>query len=181
MFYRALFIFLAVFISEARSQNYPYTLQADIGLLAGEEVSPVPTVQVFNGVRVDKFFSEVGITVGADIYKQLTILPLQVAVKWMPFPDKNLKPFLSLSAGYGIPLLNNNTEAKGYKGGAVFNPSIGLRIKSKSKTRLNFMAGFKHQIASVLTTTFDDMGKINSVLNEEYKYGRISLGFGVGF
>ncbi|SKB74982.1 hypothetical protein [Daejeonella lutea] len=181
MFYRALFIFLVVFISEARSQKYPYTLQADIGLLAGEKVSPVPAVQVFNGVRVDKFFSEAGITVGADIYKQLTILPLQIGVKWMPFQDKNLKPFLSFSAGYGIPLLNNKPEGKGYKGGAVINPSIGLRIKSKSKARLNFMAGFKHQRASILTTTFDALGKINSVLNEEYRYSRISLGFGVGF
>lgn len=181
MFSRTLIIFLVVFISEAKGQKYRYTVQADVGLLAGEGVWPVPSAQVFNGVRINNLYSEVGVTAGADIYKQLTILPIQWSVKWVPFPDKSVMPYLGLSAGYGFTWLNRGTEMKAYQGGAVFNPSIGLRIKTKSKARLNFMAGFKQQSASATITTFDALGQINSELTEEYKYSRISLAFGVGF
>ncbi|MEJ7693238.1 hypothetical protein [Daejeonella sp.] len=178
---RVLIIILMAFISEVKAQKYPYRMQGDIGLLIGKQVLPVPGVQVFNGVRIDKWSSEAGITVGADIYRQLTILPVSGSIRWMPLPEKALTPYLGFSAGYGLAWINRGTEEKDYRGGAVYNPSIGLRIKTKTKARVNFTAGFKHQRAAFIERRFDNLGREISIVTEEYSFGRISLNFGVGF
>lgn len=178
---RLLIVFLVVFISEVKAQKYPYTMQGDISLLAGQFGFPVPGVQIFNGVRVEKWSSETGITIGADVYDRLALLPVSASIKWMPLPQKALIPYLSFSAGYGLAWMNRGTEEKDYVGGTLYNPSIGIRIKTKTKARVNFMAGFKHQRAALTDTRFDDLGRTMSVVTEEYKFGRISLNFGVGF
>ncbi len=181
MLIRTLIIILVFFISEAKAQKYPYTMQGDISLLAGTQLMPVPGIQIFNGVRVNKWSSEAGITIGADIYKQLTVLPVTAVIKWMPLPQKGVMPYLSFSTGYGLAWVNRGTEEKDFRGGFLYNPSIGLRIKTNTKVRVNFMAGFKHQRAAMIETRFDDLGRFISSTTELYKFGRISLNFGVGF
>lgn len=178
---RIFIIILVVFISEVKAQKYHYTTQADISILAGQYVLPVPGVQIFNGVQVEKWSAETGITVGADVYQQLTILPVSASLKWMPLAQKTLIPYLSLNAGYGLAWLNRGNEEKDYRGGAVVNPSIGLRIKTKTKTRLNFSAGYKKQRAAIVETRFDNLGRTISVVTEKYEFGRFSLNFGIGF
>lgn len=179
---RALIIILVIFIvPDAKAQKYPYTMQADLGLLAGNMVPAVPGLQLFSGVRLNKWSSEAGITVGADIYKQLTILPVSASIRWMPLPEKALNPYFSLSGGYGLSWINRGSAQTDYRGGVIYNPSMGLRIKTRTKARINFMAGFKHQRASIRETGFDDLGRIVSVITDDYKFDRISLNFGIGF
>ncbi len=181
MLIRISIIILVVFISEAKAQKYPYTMQADISLLAGKHVLPVPGAQIFNGVQVKKWSAETGITVGADVYQQFTLLPVSASLKWIPLPQKIIMPYLSFTVGYGLAWLNKGTEEKRYRGGVVLNPSIGLKIKTKTKTRLNISAGFKQQKAAIIEKRFDDLGRTVSVITEKYKLGRVSLNFGVGF
>ena len=178
---RILIIILVLFISEVKAQKYTYTMQADISLLAGRQVLPVPGVQIFNGIQLDKGLAEAGVTVGVDVYRQFILLPVSASLKWMPLPQKALMPYLSLNAGYGLAWLNRGTEEKDYHGGGVFNPSIGLRIKTETKTRLNFGVGYKLQSASIVETSFDALGKTVSIVTEKYNLGRVSLTFGVGF
>jgi len=170
-----------LFTSEVKAQKYPYTAQADISLLVGRNVLPVPGVQIFNGIQVEKWSAETGITVGTDVYTQFTLLPVSACLKWMPFPQKILMPYLSFTAGYGLTWLNKATEEKRYLGGSVFNPSVGLRIKTKTKTRVNFGVGFKQQRATIVETGFDDLGSTVSVFTEKYKLGRVSLNIGAVF
>ncbi len=178
---RILIIMLVVFISEVKAQKSSYTMQGDVGLLVGKQVLPVPGVQVFNGLKIDKWSSEAGITVGADIYRQLTILPVYASIRWLPLPEKDLIPYLSFSVGYGIAWLNRGSVEKDYRGGTVYYPSVGVRIKTKTKARFNFSAGFKHQRAAFTDRRFDELGREMSVVTEEYRFSRMSLSFGVGF
>ncbi len=178
---RILIFILILLASEVRAQKYPYTMQADASLLAGERLLPVPGLQVFNGIRVGELSAETGVTVGVDAYSEFTLLPVSASIRWMPFQQKALMPYLSLNAGYGLAWFNRGTEEKDYRGGGVINPSIGLRIKTKTKTRVNFGAGYKLQEASIVETAFDDLGRTISVATNKYSFGRISISFGVGF
>lgn len=173
-------IISALGILEVNAQKYPYTLQADINLLVGQSLPPVPGVHIFNGVKAEKWNAEAGLTVGADVYRQLALLPVSANVKWMPLEQRALMPYLSLSAGYGFAWLNRGTEEKDYQGGGVFNPLIGLRIKTRAKTRLNLGVGYKHQKANIVFTDLDDLGRTNSKVAEEYTFGRVSFNLGVG-
>ena len=65
---------MILIITGVRAQDMPYTNQTEAGLLLGTGVVPAFTVQMFNGVRINKWNVEAGITSGIDIYDQITIL-----------------------------------------------------------------------------------------------------------
>jgi len=178
---RILAFILIVFISKAKAQNYPYSFQADAGLLIGNSVLPSFTTQIFNGVRIDKWKIEAGIVSGVDIYKQITVLPLAAGLKWMPFRSRSLSPFIGLSAGYGFDWLQRRSESYSYRGGAMFNPSIGVKIKTKWKASMNLGLGFKQQNASVYQTYYGMGGKPISAIEEEYTFSRLSINYGLSF
>ncbi len=178
---RILVFILIVFVSKAKAQEYPYTFQADAGLLIGSNSSPSFTARIFNGVRVDQWKIEAGIISGADLYKQITLLPLAAGLTWMPFRSESLKPTLGFSAGYGFAWLQHRAASFSYKGGAMFNPSIGVRIRTKRKASMNFGIGFKQQTASAYQTFYDTGGKPASVIKDEYKFNRVSMNYGLSF
>lgn len=178
---RILAFILLVFISEAKAQNYPYSVQADVGLLLGNSVLPSFSAQIFNGVRIDKWKIEAGIISGADIYKQITVLPLAAGLKWVPLRSGSLSPFIGLSAGYGFDWLQRRAESYSYGGGGMFNPSIGVRIKTKGKAKMNLGLGLKQQNASIYQTYYDMGGKPVNTTKEEYTFSRVSISYGLSF
>ncbi|MEJ7779843.1 MAG: hypothetical protein WKF68_09635 [Daejeonella sp.] len=177
-----IFVFiLIVFVSKAQAQDYPYAFEADAGLLIGNNIFPSFTARIFNGVRIDKWKIEAGIISGVDTYKQITVLPLSAGLKWMPIRSGSLTPFFGLSAGYGFSWLQRRVENHRYEGGAMFNPSIGLKIKTKWKAGMNLSIGFKQQSASVYQIYYDMAGKPFSTIEEEYKFSRLSINYGLNF
>ncbi len=177
-----IFVFiLIVFVSKVQAQHYPYAFQADAGLLIGNSVLPSFTTHIFNGVRIDKWKIESGIVSGVDIYKQITVLPLAGGLKWMPFRSRSLSPFIGISAGYGFDWLQRREESYSYGGGAMFNPSIGVRIKTKWKASMNLGLGFKQQNASVYQTYYNLGGKAISTIEEAYTFSRVSINYGLSF
>ncbi len=182
MLLRVLIVFYVVFLSsELRAQNYPHTAHADISVLVGDGVVPVPGMQIFNGIRIEKWSIEPGLTIGVDVYKQFTAMPVSAGLKWIPFKTGPLLPYLSFTAGYSMSWLNRRTEEKKYRGGSLVNPLFGLRVKTRGKAILNFGVGYKRQRSSVLETITDDLGRVISITDEKYKLARISLSFGIGF
>lgn len=178
---RILVFIFVVFTANVKGQTYSYILQADLSLLVGKEVRPVPGIQIFNGVDIGDKNLEAGITVGVDIYRQFKLLPVSASLRWKPWAQKQITPYIALNAGYGLAWLNRKTDERDYRGGVVLNPLVGFRLKARTKTKLNFGFGFKHQRAVIIEKKFDDLGRTVSELNERYKIGRISLNFGVGF
>ena len=67
---------MILIITGVRAQDMPYTNQTEAGLLLGTGVVPAFTVQMFNGVRINKWNVEAGLNAGIDIYPQITILPV---------------------------------------------------------------------------------------------------------
>lgn len=178
---RILIFILTIFISDIKAQNIPYTFQADAGILAGNQVKSSFTVQIFNGIRIDKWNIEAGITSGIDIYDQITILPISAGFKWMPFKNGSLIPFIGLNAGYGFEWLQRKVKSRSYEGGTMFNPSIGLGIKNKWKTKMNLGIGFKKQTASVYFPFYDERGRLRNAIEEKYKFSRLSITYGLSF
>ena len=176
---RVLIVILIAFITEAKAQKFPYTMQADVSLLVADGVIPVFGGQIFNGVKFDKWPIEAGITIGADVYRQFTLLPVSGSLKWLPFPVSPVTPYVSLSGGYGLAWLQRGTAEKNYKGGGVFNAMLGLRIKTKSRACFNVGAGFKQQTAAIIETGMDDLGRPVWESSEKYKFNRVVLSFGV--
>lgn len=168
-------------ITEAKAQDAKYVFQGGIILLTGNQVFPVPGLQLFGGRKIGKLSAETGISVGATFYRQLSVLPVSGTVRWFPMQSQKLSAFMSLSGGYGLPWLNHPTEQKKYLGGGVYNPAIGLRIKTRKRARLYLMAGYNYQKASVTETQTDNLGSILSQTTEEYSFRRISLNLGLGF
>lgn len=176
---RILIFILTIFISEIKAQIIPYTIQADVGILTGNQVQPSFTVQLFNGVRIDQI--EAGITSGIDIYDQITILPLSAGFKWMPFKQGNLIPFIGINAGYGFEWLQRKVESRSYEGGTMFNPSFGIRVRNTWKAKMNFGIGFKQQRASIYFPFYDERGRPITAMEEKYKFSRLSINYGLSF
>ena len=178
---RILIFILTIFISEIKAQNIPYTFQAHAGILAGNQVKPSFTVQIFNGIRIDKWNTEAGITSGIDIYDQITILPLSAGFKWIPFKNGSLIPFIGLNAGYGFEWLKRKVNSRRYEGGTMFNQSFGIRLRNKWKAKMDFGIGFKQQRASIYSPFYDERGRLRNAIEEKYKFSRLSITYGLSF
>ncbi len=156
-------------------------MQADVGLLVGDGVRPAFSGQLFNGIKIDKYKVEAGVLLGADVYRQFTLLPVTAGLKWLPIESKSIIPYVSLNVGYGFNWLKKDTDEITYEGGAVINPQIGIRIKTTGKLKLNFGAGFKQQHATVYQRYEDESGSPITIITEKYKLGRLSLNVGASF
>ena len=176
------FSFLIItLISEA--QNLPHVNQTDVGLLIGDNVSESFSAQSFNGVDIDKWKIHLGFIIGIDIYQPLTVIPLAPSIKFFPFDNKKTNPYLSLTAGYAFSALNKFEDNRSGKGGILFNPSIGLRFKTKRKAAFNLNLGYKSQKSTI--TTFSNSFTINPRLRnktvDKYTFKRISFTLGLSF
>lgn len=174
-----------LFTTQVNAQKLPYTNHTEAGLLAGNGVNPSFTFQTFNGVRIQKWKFEAGLTTGVDIYSQMIILPLSAGVKWNPFNTKAISPFVSVNAGYGFAWLQRPSDNLNYSGGYMFNPSVGLRIKTKKDAaKLNLSLGFRQQRAVTRQTSefylYDYIGGSPDIeTQDEYTFRRISLTLGL--
>lgn len=178
---RIFVLFLIFFASVVKGQSLPHTVHLDAGLLFGGVIYPAASIRIFNGIRFEDKKLETGLTVGLDIYKQLMILPATASLKWIPLAQRRLYPYLALNIGYGLPGFNQDTEEKEFTGGFLFNPSLGFRIKSGPKSRINLGLGFNHQKAGIHSKSFDSLGRKISETIEVYSFGRIALNCGIGF
>ncbi len=179
--FRLILLCCLAMTSQVSAQKYPYTFQGDFVAFVAERVVPVVGAHVFNGVRIEKYGLETGITVGVDGYPQFLLIPAMAGVKWMPFPKAALVPYLNVNAGRSLAWLNRHTDEKDFKGGGVFNPSLGIRFRSKTKERLNLGVGYLTQNAQIVETRYDDLGRVIDLSTEQYRIRRMSLNFGISF
>jgi len=123
-----------------------FTNQTEFGLLQGKGAFRQGgsfTLQTFNGIRLNEF-AEVGGTVGLDAYPDITLVPLAFGWRGV-IPAGNVSPFLAMDVGYAFDWLEKETEISWYSGGLMFNPSIGVRIRSKKTDRFLLAVGYKRQ------------------------------------
>ena len=128
-------------------QTIRFTNHTELGMLSGIDAFMDQsgfTAQTFNGVQLNEFVA-VGATVGIDGYRKVTLLPL--AVGWRGIvPTGGVSPYIGLDVGYGFAWLNDETDTEWHKGGFMFNPVVGIRIKSNGNDRFSFSLGYKRQI-----------------------------------
>lgn len=128
-------------------QPVHFTHQTEVGLLQGKEAFIQGgrfTVQTFNGVRMNEF-AEVGVTIGLDAYPDITLVPLAFGWRGVIPTTGNVSPFLALDVGYAFDWLKKRTDISWYRGGLMFNPSIGVRIRSNKVDRFLLSVGYKRQ------------------------------------
>jgi hypothetical protein len=131
----------------------PYLGMVEIGFLygvkkEGEFKTPTaaPTVQMFNGYQIDELLA-VGATVGIDIYEHSIVTPLALGIRGQ-LVNSRVSPFYSFDAGYAPALLSDESHSsvqQKNKGGWMFNPALGIRVKTGHDTAFTFGAGYKSQ------------------------------------
>ncbi len=123
--------------------------QTELGIFSGEAHlfdRSVFALQTFNGARFNEFV-ELGATVGLDVYRDITLLP--IAVGWRGvLPGEGVSPYLGLDVGYGLTWLKKDTDTEWYDGGLMFNPVFGIRMKSRGKDRFSLSLGYRRQTYS---------------------------------
>ena len=167
----------------AHAQNMPYTNQTEIGLLAGEGIDPSFSVQTFNGFKIKEWNVEAGLNTGVDIYKQFTLLPVSIGLKWFSANPGTVSPFIGLNAGYGLDWLQRREPNQKYEGGFMINPSVGIRIKTQARYKLNLSLGYKEQKAVIhQSQIFESFSSFFAPqMKDTYRFKRISLNLGLSF
>lgn len=162
----------------AAAQEHSFTNQTEAGILAGSAgTSPVFTFQTFNGIRMEQWNAEAGITVGADLYNQVKILPIALGIRYRFLTARKISPYLSFDGGYGFDWLERETETDYSGGGIMLNPAVGIKIRSLKATAFHCNIGFKSQTSARYRTTLTHVNRVK----EEYKYGRLSFRVGITY
>lgn len=181
MKFRIIYLILMLASFNGSSQPVKYTFSAGAGLLLGEDNLPAPSAAIFNGIKfnVSGQLAEAGIGAGADFYQNIYFVPLTLDIHWMPFPKRESLPFLGFKIGHSYAWKDDLPAFTRVKGGMVINPEIGIKVKSKHKTRLIATLGYKQQKGS---TTFDDreVNEFQRISVSSYTYKRFYIGFGFG-
>ena len=169
-----------------KAQRLPYVNHTEVGILAATGRDPSFTGQTFNGVKINKWKLEAGITAGVDIYQEMTLLPISAGFKWNPWNNLAASPYISFNAGYGFDWLQRQSDDTKYDGGYVLHPSLGVRIKTRSSTQVYLGLGFRQQRAVIRQNNqtpglfYDYFAGIPDMqAKEEYRFRRLSLSFGL--
>lgn len=174
-------LLLVISMGIARAQNVSYTGQVDAGVLIGQPSQFSFSGQVFNGLKIEKWRLQGGMTVAADLYELMTLMPVTATVKYLPAVKGSVETVASLSAGYGLDWLYKSKNGNNYSGGLTVHPTIGIRLKSKTTSQVNFSAGFKHQRASSTFVSYDGLGRRMSSITDNYKFNRLTISAGMSF
>jgi hypothetical protein len=161
--------------------KYPFVNQTQVGLLIGREKNgyypvyygPIPTegyydnytlntvanvsLQTFNGLEVSNK-TTLGITTGLDLYDFSLITPLAVGIRQI-IKEKNkqgAKIQLSLDAGIGTTLFDENSSFQKTKGGTMLNPSLGFKFPTKNGSAWLVNFGYKYQYLKISQTQTDN-------------------------
>lgn len=168
-------------LTMAQSEEQPvkhYRGTVEIGYLYGnnkqgdiDNFVAAPSVKIFNGFRLHRLLA-VGATTGFDFYNNLLITPFAVGFRGEVF-DTRISPIYSIDAGYGSAFLSHESDNEKKKGGWMFNPALGFRVRSGHSTAYTFAAGYKTQKAGTVYTWGSNMTdqKIN------FKRVSVQLGF----
>ncbi len=92
-----------------------------------------------------------GLGTGLDYYyiaQREIILPLYVEARYYMELNPSMKPFFTLSSGYGIALNDKNLDVKGIQGGWMYHPAIGFLFGKDSFRKWQFDAGIRVQPAT---------------------------------
>lgn len=132
-----------------------------------------PSVEIFNGVRLHRLLA-VGATTGFDFYNNLLITPFALGIRGEVF-NTRISPIYSIDAGYGSAFLSHESDNEKKKGGWMFNPALGFRVRSGNGTAYTFATGYKTQEAE--TSTFWG----SSMTDQKITYKRVSVQLGFMF
>ncbi|MFC5282551.1 hypothetical protein [Pedobacter alpinus] len=173
-----------MFTVQVKAQKPEFVNQSDFGVLLGENTKGVFTVQNFSGFAFKKYKTELGVVVGFDNYQSIKIIPLAFAVKYNLNTLKKVTPYLMINTGYGFGFNKENGSSETYKGGFMFNPSVGLKFNNTGKIGYHFMVGYKTQKA-VITQINDNINRfswfIPSLTTDNYLFRKIAVTMGVSF
>jgi len=198
-----LFLALFSFVVKAYSQEKTFFNQTDFGTSFGQVKTYVEeyntrvnfSFQTLNGVNINKFHA-IGFLVGVDTYPNLTLMPLGLG--WRGFLDKGKRHtlFAGMDVGAASAMLEKRQRDEWneswYDGGLFYNPSVGLRRKSKKGNHaFVWSLGYKRQEAAFYEGTkdiglssFRDLSippGFNSVRKEEYIFNSLILKWGLVF
>ncbi|MBF8962608.1 hypothetical protein I0P70_05060 [Pontibacter sp. FD36] len=177
---------LSLFISGlalAQSEEQPlkrYMGAVELGYLYGDNKQhdvnnfvAAPTVEIFNGYRLHRLLA-VGATTGFDFYDNLLITPFALGVRGEAL-DTRISPVYSIDVGYGSAFLSHESGDDSKKGGWMFNPALGFRVRTGNSTAYTFAAGYKTQKAE----TVSSWG--NSFTEQKITFKRLSVQLGFMF
>ena len=167
----------------AQTEEQPikrYMGAVDLGYLYGNNKDrdtknyvAAPTVEIFNGFRLHRLLA-IGVTTGFDFYNNLQIMPFALGVRG-EILNSRISPIYSIDAGYGSAFLSHESENEKKKGGWMFNPALGFRVRSGNSSAYTFAAGYKTQQAE----TVSSWG--STVTEQKINFKRLSLQLGFMF
>ncbi len=185
-----MFVFERIEIDRISREEIPaqwkekgFVNMTEIGVLTGQSVGPgqfnnvnyhtSPTVQTFNGYQFWPML-QVGVTTGIDWYQTFALVPVAFGLRGDLLRNK-ITPFYYLDLGYGFRWLNNNSEDRWVKGGAMWNPGVGLKVRGNKNTAWVITVGYKSQRAE----TFANWGWQRT--EQQIHYSRLALRTGISF
>ncbi len=153
----------------------------DFGMLTGRTSNRSVTsvsFQMVAGYQLNPKLSA-GLGVGLESF-DTPLAPLFAEGRYYLLKGK-LSPFVTLQAGYAVPLSNYRDENDKWvnKGGLTANANIGLRNYLTSNLALVISAGFRHQQST--TTQYNWWFAEGDKVETHHYYNRIVLRLGVLF
>jgi hypothetical protein len=128
-------------------------------------------IQTINGYLYNPHVS-LGFGVGLfiDMNEGVAFIPLFADLRVYFLKQKPVIPFLSIDVGYALCRENNN------KGGALINPSLGIKAYASSKIAINFSLGYMMQYDTRNVYYYN-----NVYILETVKIGHLNFKVGVSF
>lgn len=119
-----------------------------------------------------------GLGVGVDFYNVNlgTVIPVYAEGRGY-FKAKNFSPFYQVAAGWGFPIINEDSFYSEKKGGYYLAPALGLRFGGSNEANLFTTIGLQWQQA----TYTQDFGDGISNNKDTYTYRRFNFKVGVLF
>lgn len=124
-------------------------------------------------------FIGTGLGVGVDFYNVNlgSIVPIYTSVRGY-LKAKNVSPYYQLAAGYGIPIVDDETSGfTKSKGGYYLAPEVGFRFAGSADANFFMGLGLQWQKASY-TLDFNDTISNNK---DEYTFRRFNFKIGILF
>jgi sRNA-binding regulator protein Hfq len=156
-----------------------YVNMTEFGLLTGQSVGNdqvfnhnAVSLQTFNGYQFRPAL-QVGLTTGIDWYQSFALVPVAFGLRG-DFSQSKVTPFYSFDVGYGFDWLNIDTASRRAKGGMMWNPGLGLKVRG-NHTAWTIGVGFRSQKAS----TFTNWGW--QWREQDIHYNRLALRTGISF
>jgi hypothetical protein len=133
--------------TDDKQHRIPYFNYISSGALIAKMDKGVSfSISTIHGIRIGKFFTGLGI--GYDAYQEWRVLPLIASIGYDLYRKHAETLFFQLQGGYSlarnVPLNDFQPSPHDSKGGRMFTPSLGYRIK-KENISLYLMAGYKFQ------------------------------------